>query len=107
MGKFTLEPSRDRLKAMTINQLKKVEHVKVSNIFGTVEFLEPISLYKMDLVSAIKICQDNIEILDPELEEKKVQMTFVNFGGFLDLKSDERTKLLKRMRMWIDKFEME
>jgi nuclear pore complex protein Nup98-Nup96 len=67
LGNFTVQPSLDKLKNFTVQQLKKVENVKISNSFGTVEFLEPISLYRLDLTHAIKIAQDNIEIVDAEL----------------------------------------
>lgn len=72
---------------MTVAQLKKVDKVKISNSFGSIEFLEPVSLYKQDLGLALKIAQDNIEIVDPELEDKKVRMTFVNFGNYRSLNS--------------------
>ena len=38
-GEFTLSPSLERLKNMTVAQLKRVEKVKVSNSYGSVEFL--------------------------------------------------------------------
>ena len=91
---------------MTTQQLRKVENVKISNKYGTIEFLEPICLIKKNLAEALKIAQDNIEIVDPELEEKRVRMTFVNFGHFKELKVEERSKLLKRMRLWITQYDM-
>ena len=106
IGNFTISPSLDKLKSMTINQLKKVDNVKVSNELGSVEFLEPISLYKVNLSEGIKIAQDDIEILDLELEEKRVRMTFTNFGNYRNLKPDERIKLIKRMDNWINKCDM-
>lgn len=106
LGQFSISPSLDRLKNMTVSQLKKVDRVKVSNHLGSVEFMEPISVYKLDLPKAIKIAQDNIEIMDPELEAKKVRMSFVNFGNYCGLKSAERSRLLKKMRLWIDQFDM-
>jgi hypothetical protein len=60
LGNFTISPSLERLKNMTINQLKKVDKVKISNSFGAIEFLEPISLYKLDIPGSIKIAQDNV-----------------------------------------------
>jgi hypothetical protein len=53
---------------MSIVQIKKVNHVKVFNKFGKVEFLEPISLYKVDIAKIISIGQDDIHIVDPVLE---------------------------------------
>ena len=78
----------------------------ISNNFGSVEFLEPISLYKANLANSIRISQDNIEILDGEWEEKRVRMTFVNFGLYRTLKSEERIKLLKKMRLWLNEYDM-
>lgn len=92
---------------MTLLQLKKCEKVKIFNSYGSIEFLEPISLYKLDIPGSIKIAQDNVEIVDPELEEKRVRMTFNNFGNYVNAKPEERTKLLKRMRLWIEQCRME
>ena len=36
IGSFNISPPMDKLKNMTVSQLKKVENVKVSNKFGTV-----------------------------------------------------------------------
>ena len=53
---------------MTVAQLKKVSLVKVYNKFGAIEFLEPVSLYKVDLSSIISINQDNIHLEDSVLD---------------------------------------
>lgn len=70
------------------------------------EFLEPISVYRADLGASVSISKDNIEITDPELEDKRMRMTFRNFGNYANLKGEERDKILKRMRKWIAKYEM-
>jgi hypothetical protein len=33
-------------------------------------------------------------------------MTFVNFGLYRTLKSEERIKLLKKMRLWLNQYDM-
>ena len=33
-------------------------------------------------------------------------MSFVNFGNYSVLKAEERVKLMKRMRAWINQFDM-
>lgn len=60
----------------------------------------------LDLSVSINITQDNIEILDGELEDKRVQMTFRDFGRYSSLKNDQQEKLKVKMRKWIDKCKM-
>ncbi len=79
--------------------------MRVWNKFGEVEFLEPISLLKLDLEEHIIISQDNIEIKNV-LEEKSVRMTFRNFGKYTTLKEAEQESMTRKMKKWIAKYDM-
>ena len=65
LGNFNVSPSMERLKTFTSKQLREVEHLRIWNQYGEVEFLEPISLFRADLGASITISKDNIEITDP------------------------------------------
>lgn len=60
----------------------------------------------MNIDECVKISQDNIEITDSDLEDKPMRMTFRNFGKYTTLKGEEREKMVKRMRKWMQKYEM-
>jgi hypothetical protein len=87
MGSYSISPSLDKLKSMTVAELKKVKDVRVWNKYGEVAFLCPINLYQLDLENELVIGQDNIEMTCDELEEKPMEMTFRNFGNYRSLKS--------------------
>ncbi|XP_031472603.1 uncharacterized protein LOC116244972 [Nymphaea colorata] len=106
VGDFNISPSVEHLKDYTTEQLRKVPNVKIWNKFGEIEFLEPISLYRANLEAGIVISRDNIEITDRDLEDKRMRMTFRNFGNYANLKGEERDKIVKRMRKWIAKYDM-
>ena len=106
VGEFKISPSLDRLKGYTHEQLKRVERFRVWNQYGEVEFLDPVSVLGLDLRVGVSISQDNIEVNDGELEEKRMMMTFRDFGGYSGLKHDDRDKLTRKMRRWMDKYEM-
>lgn len=106
IGKFNTFPSIDRLKKYTSEELREVRHFKVWNQYGEIEFCEPVSLIKLDLESVFIISQDNIEITNSELEEKRFRMTFRNFGNYSNLRDGEREKVMKKMRVWIEKCDM-
>ena len=106
LGKFNTFPSFDHLKKYTSDELREVRHFKVWNQYGEIEFCEPVSLVKLDLESVFIISQDNIEITNNELEEKRFRMTFRNFGNYSSLRDGEREKVVKKMRVWIEKCAM-
>jgi hypothetical protein len=106
VGSFSISPSLERLKGYSTDQMRNVEHLRVWNQFGEVEFLEPVTLLRLDLEAGIVITKDNIEITDRDLEDKRMRMTFRNFGNYANIKGEERDKIVKRMRKWIAKYDM-
>jgi len=48
MGSYSISPSLDKLKTLTVSELKKVKDVRVWNKYGEVYFLCPINLYRLD-----------------------------------------------------------
>ena len=49
---------------ITVDQLKAVKNIEISNRYGKVKFLAPINLYKKNIEEAVIIDQDSIEIKD-------------------------------------------
>jgi len=83
---------------MTTHQINHIKNFTIFNKYGKIEFLEPVSLFKVDLTKGITISQDNVQITHPELEEKRLRITFKNFGKYTLLDEEGKKKLIKKMR---------
>ena len=71
------------------------------------KFLEPISLLRKNVPEGIEISQDSIEIIDSEWDKRECEMTFKNFGEYVNQDSLKKEKLMKKMRRWLVKNKME
>lgn len=105
-GRFTLYPPLERLKRYTLDEIRHIRNVRISNRYGEIEFLEPVSLCGVDLDKVIVIGQNVIEVSDPKLEEKKMRLTFYNFGSYTQLNAEEREKMKKKMNRWMERCRM-
>ena len=60
-------------------------------------------LYK-DIENCVDIKQDTIDILEPDWQNKRCELTFYNFAGYNDGKSEkEQQKIEEKMHKWIKK----
>ena len=107
IGQYKIFPSIEELKHRTVQEVKRVNDVIIENKFGKVKFLEPINLYKKNIEESIEITQDSIEIVDTEWDHRECELTFRNFGNFHSQKEDDREKLMKKMKRWLSKNQME
>ena len=63
---YKVEPSMEKLLSMTIDELKAVDDLTVSNEFGSVQFLGPTDVTNVDLADLITISKSNLEVYDDE-----------------------------------------
>lgn len=57
-------------------------------------------MYQKNLSSCIKIEQDLIEIIDREWMNKRCDLTYINFSGYLQADDEERKRLRKKILKW-------
>lgn len=107
IGEYEISPSIEELKTKTVHELKRVKDVVISNKFGRVQFLEPINLYKKNIEEGIEITQDSIEIIESEWDHRECELTFKNFGNYRNQKKEDCEKLIRKMKKWLSKNQME
>ncbi len=88
---------------MTASNLREVYDVEIIGDFGSIKFLEPISLLYKDIDSCVDIKQDTIDINEPEWQNKKCELTFINFAHYKEKNEKDRLKIMDKMRKWIMK----
>lgn len=88
---------------MTVSDLRQVYDVEIIGEYGSVKFLEPISLLYKEIDNCVDIRQDTIDITEPDWLNKKCRLTFFNFAQYNQKSEKDKEKVEEKMYKWIQR----
>ncbi len=86
---------------MTVSDLREVYDVEIIGKYGSIKFLQPISLLYKDIDSCVDIKQDTIDITEADWQNKKCELTFFNFANYKEKCEKDKQKVEDKMYKWI------